>query len=395
MIPRAVIIVLDGLGVGYMDDADKYGDVGADTLKHIDEAVGGLVLPNLCRLGLGKISDLKNSFSVVEGCYGRMLQNSPGKDTTSGHWEIAGLDLDFSFPVYPEGFPPEVIKTFEKKTGKKALGNYASSGTLILDELGEEHIKTGNPIVYTSADSVFQIAAHEDVVSLEELYKICSQAREILSGQHSVSRVIARPFTGGGKGKFKRNNAGRKDLSLEPPSETLLDLLKARRLISVGVGKIGDIFAHRGLSEEIKTYGNTDGVNKTIEAIEKHRGKSGLIFTNLVDFDTDYGHRRNSKGFAGALEEFDALLPRIMDSLSEEDILFITADHGCDPEFEGHTDHTREMVPLLVWGKSIKKSVKLGLRSTYADCGQTAADFLGLGNIGFGTSFKSSIYGEN
>ncbi len=395
MTSRAVIIVLDGLGVGYMEDAFKYGDTGANTLKHIDEAAGGLSLPNLCRLGLGEISDLQNYVPVSDGNYGRMLQNSPGKDTTSGHWEITGVNLDFSFPVYPEGFPPEVIKEFEDKTGRKALGNYASSGTVILDELGGEHMRTGNPIVYTSADSVFQVAAHEDVISLEELYKICRQAREILVGPNSVSRVIARPFTGESKGKFKRNNAGRKDLSLEPPSETLLDILKNKGLISVGVGKIGDIFAHRGLTEEIKTSGNKDGVNKTIEAMEKYRGSSGLIFTNLVDFDTDYGHRRDSRGFADALEEFDGLLPRIINSLSEEDILFITADHGCDPEFEGHTDHTREMVPVLVSGKRIKKKANLGLRNTYADCGQTVADFLGIGNINFGTSFKSAIYGGN
>ncbi len=391
MIDRIILIVLDGLGIGYMDDAHKYGDEGANTLKHIYESVPEIKIPNLCRLGLAEAAEIDGLKKPVRGSYGRMKEIAPGKDTTSGHWEIAGVKLEAPFPTYPEGFPDKVIDDFKKATGMEPLGNYASSGTEILDQLGEEHMKTGRPIVYTSADSVFQVAAHQDIIPLEKLHKICAAARSILKGRDAVSRVIARPFTGRGKGSFKRNNSGRKDISLPPPRKTLLDILKEAGYISVGIGKIGDIFAHRGLTLKIKTDGNMDGVDKTLFAIEKQRGEKGLIFTNLVDFDTDYGHRRNAAGFAGALQEFDSRLPEIENSLSESDLLMITADHGCDPQFKSHTDHTREEVPILIGGAKVKRGAKIGTRKSFADCGQTVADLFEVEKLVIGESFKDQV----
>ncbi len=393
MINRVILIVMDSVGVGQLPDAERFNDDRTDTLLHIYQQTGRLDIPNLCALGLGKISAVGCKTQEIVGCYGKMGEQSPGKDTTTGHWEIAGLVLDSAFPTYPNGFPLDIIEAFEKKIGKKILGNYPRSGTKIIEELGEKHLKTGWPIVYTSADSVFQIAAHEDIIPLEDLYEYCRIARSILSGQHAVGRVIARPFKGT-PGKFERHNAARKDFSVAPPAETLLDLLKKKGFVTVGVGKIGDLFGHRGLTDEIHTHSNEDGVDRTLESMEKYRKKKGLIFVNLVDFDMLYGHRRNVAGYAEALEAFDRRIPQMLQAMSPEDLLMITADHGCDPSHNVHTDHTREYVPLLVYGKAIKKDIDLGIRSTFADCGQTIADILGAGKLASGKSFKRDILYE-
>jgi phosphopentomutase len=390
MIKRVILIVLDSVGVGHLPDAERFNDDRTDTLGHIYQYVGKLDIPNLCALGIGEIAAVGCKTEEIIGCYGRMGAQSPGKDTTSGHWEIAGLVLDSAFPTYPDGFPEEIIRSFEKKIGKKILGNYASSGTKIIEVLGEAHLKTGSPIVYTSADSVFQIAAHEDIVPLEDLYEYCRIARSILSDPHAVGRVIARPFFGT-PGKFERHNAARKDFSVAPPAKTLLDLLEKRGIATVGIGKIGDLFGHRGLSAEIHTDSNEDGVDRMLESMKKNGRQKGLIFVNLVDFDMLYGHRRNVAGYARALEAFDGHVPRILGAMSPEDLLMITADHGCDPTHKAHTDHTREYVPLLVYGTGIKKDVNLGTRSTFADCGQTVADILGAGKLASGKSFKKDI----
>ncbi len=393
MINRVILIVMDSVGVGQLPDAERFNDDRTDTLLHIYQQTGRLDIPNLCALGLGKISAVGCKTQEIVCCYGKMGEQSPGKDTTTGHWEIAGLVLDSAFPTYPNGFPLDIIEAFEKKIGKKILGNYPRSGTKIIEELGEKHLKTGWPIVYTSADSVFQIAAHEDIIPLENLYEYCRIARSILSGQHAVGRVIARPFKGT-PGKFERHNAARKDFSVAPPAETLLDLLKKKGFVTVGVGKIGDLFGHRGLTDEIHTHSNEDGVDRTLESMEKYRKKKGLIFVNLVDFDMLYGHRRNVAGYAEALEAFDRRIPQMLQAMSPEDLLMITADHGCDPSHNVHTDHTREYVPLLVYGKAIKKDIDLGIRSTFADCGQTIADILGAGKLASGKSFKRDILYE-
>ena len=390
MIKRVVLIVLDSVGVGYLPDAHRFNDDGVNTLLHIYQARGSLDIPNLCSLGMGKIVDVGCRGGEIGACYGKMGERSPNKDTSTGHWEIAGIVLDVPFPTYPTGFPPEIIEEFEKRIGTKTLGNYPRSGTEILKELGDHHMETGYPIVYTSADSVFQLAAHEDIVPLETLYEYCRIARNMLTGKHVVVRVIARPFSGS-PGRFERDDAARRDFSVAPPEETLLDRLKKQGFFVAGVGKIGEIFAHRGLTEEIHTNDNTDGVDKTIALLGKYRNKTGLIFVNLVDFDMVYGHRRNVEGYARALEEFDRRIPQIMDVLSEDDVLIITADHGCDPAYGAHTDHTREYVPLLVCGEAIRKGIDLGTRDTFADCGQTIADMLGAGILKYGTSFKGEI----
>jgi phosphopentomutase len=322
-----------------------------------------------------------------------MAERSPGKDTTTGHWEIAGIELEAPFPTYPKGFPQEIILEFENRIGTLTLGNYPASGTEIVNELGEKHLDTGYPIVYTSADSVFQVAAHVDAVTLEQLYKYCAIARRLLKDDHAVGRVIARPFKGTA-GNYQRDNSARKDFSLAPPGRTMLDLIKGMGLFVAGVGKIGDIFGHKGLTAEIHTDNNADGVDKTIEAMHVFSNKKGLIFVNLVDFDMIYGHRRNVDGYATALEYFDRRLPEIMGILKDEDVLFITADHGCDPTYSRHTDHTREYVPLLVYGKKIKKAIDLGIRESFADCGQTITDLLNAGCLKKGTSFKGEIIDE-
>jgi phosphopentomutase len=393
MINRVILIVMDSVGVGHLPDAERFNDARTHTLLHIYRQTGRLDIPNLCALGMGKIAAVGCKTQEIVGCYGKMGAQSPGKDTTTGHWEIAGLALDSAFPTYPNGFPEEIIAAFEKKAGNKILGNYPSSGTKIIEELGEAHLKTGSPIVYTSADSVFQIAAHEDIIPLEKLYEYCRIARSILSGPHAVGRVIARPFTGT-PGKFERHNAARKDFSVAPPAETLLDLLGKKGFATVGIGKIGDLFGHRGLSAEIHTNSNEDGVDRTLESMKKYRKQKGLIFVNLVDFDMVYGHRRDVAGYAQALQAFDRRIPQILYTMSSDDLLILTADHGCDPSHKAHTDHTREYVPLLVYGTEIKKDVNLGTRSTFADCGQTIADILDAGKLTSGRSFKKDILYE-
>lgn len=384
------MIILDSVGVGYLPDAEGYGDTGANTLGNIFNYRGYLNIPNLCKLGLGNIVDIGCRNKQSTGNFGRMKEVSKGKDTTSGHWEITGVKLDFEFPVYPKGFPKEIVSEFSKAIGTEILGNYPESGTVIIERLGEEHLKTGYPIVYTSADSVFQIAAHKKIVPVEKLYKWCRTARKILSGRHSVGRVIARPFYGE-KGNFKRDNSARKDFSLPPPCETLLDKLKQNNKFVIGIGKIGDLFAHQGLTQEIKTSNNEDGINKILDASGKTENQEGIIIANLVDFDSVYGHRRDVDGYARALEEFDLRLPEIIDSLNDNDILIITADHGCDPTYVRHTDHTREYVPLIIYGRAIKKGINLGIRDTFSDCGQTIADFMRVEKLEFGKSFKNDI----
>jgi len=384
---RAVIVVFDALGIGELPDADRYGDRGSDTLDNISRAVGGLKLPNLSGLGLGLIEGVDRIERVDRpiGSYGRMSEVSPGKDTATGHWEMAGVVLDRPFPTFPEGFPPEIMERFEEIAGRGWLGNYPASGTEIIEELGPEHMRTGRPIVYTSADSVFQIAAHEDVIPTEELYRICRDTRELLY-EYNVGRVIARPFVGE-PGSFTRTTR-RKDFSVEPPGETLLDRVKARGMPVVAVGKIGDIFVHRGTTEEIHTKSDSDGIDRTIEAMK--RVDEGLIFTNLVDLDTLYAHRNDPEGSARALEEADGRLPEITALLKDGDVLIITGDHGCDPTTPS-TDHSREYVPLLVYGRRLKGGVALGTRATFADLGATVAEALGVGPLGPGESFLGDL----
>ncbi|ABB15249.1 phosphopentomutase [Carboxydothermus hydrogenoformans] len=384
---RVVLIVLDSVGIGELPDAHLYGDEGSNTLANTAKKVGGFELPNLEKLGLGKIHPilgLKGDIKAL-GAYGKMGEKSPGKDTTTGHWEICGLILEKPFPVYPNGFPEDLIKRFEEAIGRKTLGNKPASGTAIIEELGEEHMRTGYPIVYTSADSVFQIAAHEEVIPLEELYKMCKIARGLLTGEHAVGRVIARPFTGT-PGNFKRT-ANRHDYSLEPTGKTVLDKLVEQGYEVLGVGKIYDIFAGRGLTWHESTKNNEDGLVKTVNLL--YKDFTGLLFTNLVDFDMVYGHRNNAEGYYEALKQFDSYLPKIMEKLREDDLLIITADHGCDPTTPS-TDHSREYVPLLVYGHSIKEDVNLGTRETFADVAATLEEIFGL-EPGIGQSFWGEI----
>jgi phosphopentomutase len=386
-INRVILIVLDSVGIGELPDAGAYGDAGSNTLANTAEAVGGLKLPNLGRLGLGNITAIKGvpPENNPAAAYGKMAELSPGKDTTTGHWEMSGIILDKPFPVYPHGFPPEIIKAFEEKIGRKTLANRAASGTAIIEELGEEHMKTGYPIVYTSADSVFQIAAHEEIIPLEELYGMCRAAREMLSGEHAVGRVIARPFVGS-PGKFIRT-ANRHDFSLQPSFETILSLLHGSGCRVSAVGKIEDIFAGQGITEAVHTSGNPDGMEKTLELMR--RGGGGLIFTNLVDFDMIYGHRNNPLGYAGALEEFDRKLPEFLEVMRDDDMLIITADHGCDPTTSS-TDHSREYVPLLVYGSRLRGGVNLGIRETFSDVAATIAEIFGV-KMNNGKSFLGEI----
>ena len=371
--------MLDGVGVGELPDAGAYGDTGTNTLGNISRAVEKLALPNLQRLGLGNIVSIQGVLKVeaAEGCYGKMAERSKGKDSTTGHWEIAGIITDRPFPTYPGGFPETVIRGFLEVTGAKGiLGNKAASGTEIIKELGDEHVKTGFPIVYTSADSVFQIAAHEEVIPLRRLYELCQLARDrVLVGEHAVGRVIARPFVGNSGGYTRTTN--RRDFSITPPGETLLDLLSRAGVETVAVGKIDDLFAGRGLKEKLHTKSNAEGVEEIIRSA--NRLESGFVMANLVDFDVQYGHRQDPKGFALELEAFDRELPRIQDSLKDDDLLMITADHGNDPT-DTSTDHSREYVPIICWSRNGRRNVNLGIRSTFADAGQTVADFFGLKN---------------
>ncbi|MBO8128859.1 MAG: phosphopentomutase [Peptococcaceae bacterium] len=369
-ISRVILLVLDSVGVGELPDARKYGDQGSNTLQNTARVVSGLKMPHMQKLGLGNIIPVEGvpAAPQPQAAFGKMAEKSPGKDTTTGHWEIAGLILKRPFPVYPEGFPDEIITEFSRRIGRQVLGNKPASGTEIIKELGEKHIHTGYPIVYTSADSVFQVAAHEEVIPVDELYRICQVARELLVGRHGVGRVIARPFTGK-PGAFQRTER-RRDFSLPPTGTTILDVLAERRIKVVAVGKIWDIFAGRGISHAKKTKGNKACIAATLEAMQEYQ--HGLIFTNLVDFDQAYGHRNDPAGYAEALEEFDRSLPDILKLLNPRDLLIITADHGCDPTTPS-TDHSREYVPLLVTGKQVRYGVNLGIRNTFADIAATIA----------------------
>jgi len=386
VVDRVVVLVLDSVGVGELPDAPQYGDEGSNTLGNIAKEVD-LYLPNMAQMGLGNIIPLRGIPPATEpiAAYGKMGSQAPGKDTTTGHWELAGLILERPFPLYPNGFPPEIIEAFEKAIGRKVLGNKPASGTEIIHELGEEHMRTGYPIVYTSADSVFQIAAHEEIIPVEELYRYCRIARELLKGEHAVGRVIARPFVGE-PGHFIRTDR-RQDFSLEPPRPTLLDILSQAGLQVLAVGKIKDIFAGRGISRWIHTHDNMDGVDKTCKFLRE--SERGLIFTNLVDFDMLYGHRNDVKGYASALEAFDRRLPELLENLGPRDVLFITADHGCDPTTPS-TDHSREYVPVLAYGQPVRP-VDIGLRPTMADLAATVAELLHVPYHLEGTSFAQAL----
>ncbi|NLC65772.1 MAG: phosphopentomutase [Clostridium sp.] len=385
---KVVLIVLDSVGIGEMPDAHLYGDEGSHTLGNIGKKVGGLDLKNLEELGLGNIEKLEG-VKVLEkpkGAFGKSAELSVGKDTTTGHWEMSGVILEKPLNTYPNGFSKEIISEFEKKIGRKTLGNIVASGTKIIEDLGEEHMKTGFPIVYTSADSVFQIAAHEDIVPLKELYRYSEIARKMLVGDIQVGRVIARPFVGE-PGNFERTG-NRKDYSLDPFNKTILDYIKEDGQNAMGVGKIVDVFNGIGITHTIHTDNNNDGVDKTIQFMKKDL--PGLIWTNLVDFDMKYGHRNDYKGYYEALRDFDKRLPEIINELKDDDILIITADHGCDPTTPS-TDHSREYIPILVYGKNIKPGVDIGVRESFSDIGKTVLDYLDIENKLYGKSFLKEI----
>jgi phosphopentomutase len=383
---RAIILVLDGVGIGAAEDAAAYGDVGSDTLGNVARIQKGLALPNLAAAGLGNIAPLHGVARVErpEGAWGLMQPASAGKDSTTGHWEIAGLHLERPFPTYPGGFPAEVLEAFSAATGRGVLGNVAASGTEIIDRFGPEHERTGDWIVYTSADSVFQVAAHEEVVPLNELYAACETARTQLAAPHDLSRVIARPFLGKAGAYLRTKN--RRDYSIAPPGETLLDALAAAGVPRAGVGKVDDLFAGRSLQSR-HTADNAEGIEAILEWLCGEKG--GLLLANLVDFDTLYGHRNDPAGFARALREFDDALPAIRAALREDDLLFITADHGNDPT-TGSSDHARENVPLLVLGAPARP-IALGARPTFSDLGATVAEWLNVGFRGEGTSFLPQL----
>lgn len=385
---RAVVVVCDGLGVGEAPDAAAFGDEGSDTLGHV-LASRDVQIPHLRALGLGNLTPTFDGarHPRPEGAFGKMAERSAGKDTATGHWEMAGLVTAKPFRTYPAGFPAEIIRPFEQRIGRQVLGNKAASGTEILTELGEEHLRTGRPIVYTSQDSVFQVAAHEDLIPPEELYRICRVAYEIACLQFGVCRVIARPFVGRTRYDFKRT-PNRRDFPVPPGGVTLLDRLADKGLPVFGVGKIEDIFTGRGLSGAVHTKSDADGLDQTLKAMRAM--ERGLVFTNLVDFDTLYGHRNDVAGYARNLELLDARLPEVLGALGEDDVFVLTADHGCDPS-DSSTDHTREHVPLLVRGPKVRPGRDLGVRSTFADLGQTLADNFGLPPLSAGTSFLSSL----
>jgi phosphopentomutase len=385
---RIFWIVLDSVGIGELPDAADYDDVGRNTLGHIAES-RPLEIPTLVRLGLANIAPLKHQTPAATplGAYGKGATRSPGKDTTTGHWEMAGVWLEQAFPVYKNGFPKELIEEFEKQIGRRTIGNKPASGTEIIKELGEEHVRTGKPIVYTSGDSVFQIAAHEEVIPIAELYRMCEIARKLLDGPHRVGRVIARPFTGT-PGNFVRTTR-RHDYAVDPPKPMLMDVLAERRVRVFGVGKIHDIYNGHGVEEYVTTKGNADGMEKMKATVSERT--TGLIFCNLVDFDMLYGHRKDVEGFAKSLEEFDRMLAEFLPMLSLSDMLMITADHGCDPDPRwATTDHSREYVPILAYAPGGGAGVNLGVRDTLADMGQTIADNFG-GTIQHGKSFLSEM----
>jgi phosphopentomutase len=386
---RICLIVLDSVGIGELPDADRFGDVGSHTLGHIAEQVSGLTLPNLQKLGLGNIAPLTGIPAAQEpqAYYGKMAEVSVGKDTMTGHWELMGLKVTIPFNVYPEGFPAKLVDQFEQETGRKAIGNKPASGTEILDELGEEQMKTGAWIVYTSADSVFQLAAHEDIIPLEELYRACEIARRLtLQDEFAVGRVIARPYKGQ-PGAFARTS-NRHDYAVSPPAPTVMNHLKDQGLDVVAVGKINDIFTGEGVTKAIHTKSNQDGIDKTIEVLSSKF--TGLAFTNLVDFDSLYGHRRDPDGYGRCLQEFDDRLPEIIEGISGKDLLILTADHGNDPVHSG-TDHTREYVPILLFSPSLRSGASIGVRATFADLGATIADNFNVASTGNGVSFLKQL----
>lgn len=392
MSKRAIIIVLDSCGVGALPDASEYGDAQCNTLGNIARHVGGLKLPNLEKLGLGNIIPIEGVRPVGRDAlasWGKAAELSKGKDTTTGHYEIAGIVVSMAFPTYPKGFPSELIKRFCEVNGfERVLGNKTASGTEIIKELGEEHLRTGQPIVYTSADSVFQIAAHEDVIPPERLWEMCARTARLLTYPHNISRVIARPFIGRA-GNFTRT-MNRRDFTQDPPSLSLLDHLKESGHKVYGIGKIEDIFNNKGLTKSSHTKNDQEGISRTIEAIKNE--DEGLIFTNLVDFDMKYGHRNDPAGYAKALAEFDERLPDILEGLKQEDLLMIIADHGCDPTYLASTDHSREYVPILACGRALRPGCDLGTRRSFADIGMTVADYFGIsGRMKNGTSFLSNL----
>lgn len=389
MINRVTIFVMDSVGIGALPDAKEFGDEGCNTLGHIAEKMESFKIPNLTKLGLGNIDGIEYIEEIESpiGSFGRSMEISNGKDTTTGHWEIAGLTIKEPFNTYPEGFPPHIIKEFEKRTGRKALFNKPASGTEIIEALGKEHMETGNPIVYTSADSVFQIAAHEAIIPIEEQYKMCEIARDILMGKDAVARVIARPFIGE-PGSFERT-PNRRDYSLSPFEPTVLDIAKKAGFEVRAVGKIIDIFNGSGITHDVHTVSNMDGIDWTIKWLNEDF--KGILFTNLVDFDAKFGHRRNILGYGQAIEEMDARIPEILEAMKEDDLIIFTADHGNDPSYKG-TDHTREYIPLLVYGKQVKKGVNLGTRKSFADIAATVSDLLNIDKTPDGESFKNLLF---
>lgn len=390
---RIILIIADSFGIGAAKNANKYGDEDADTFLHTAEHTPDFDLPNMRKMGLGNIKGSGGgNFTIppneLIGSFARMREQSVGKDTITGHWEICGIETLSPFKTYPDGFPDAFIKKFEEAIGRKVIGNYPASGTEIINILGDEHEATGKPIVYTSADSVFQIAANTAVIPLEELYEICKKARKLLVGDWACGRVIARPYVIDDKGDRVRTT-DRRDFSVSPPEDTVLDNIVASGQEVCAVGKIHDIFNGKGITESVHIDGNMDGIDKTIEGMKKDF--LGLIFTNLVDFDTKYGHRRNPLGYGQALMEFDKRLPEVLDAMRRDDVLMISADHGNDPVHSGY-DHTKEDVPLLICGNNIKSGVDLGVRDTFADCGATIADYLEVEKPSIGTSFLSEIF---
>jgi len=383
---RFILIVLDSVGIGALPDAAEFGDAGAHTLKHVKESVADLRIPNMKRLGIYNIDNTGLPRQAeVSGCYGKAAERAKAKDTTNGHFEIAGLVVETPFKVFGESFPPRIISELERRIGTEVIGNYPASGTEIIKVLGDEHVSTGYPIVYLSADSLMQIAMHESIIPLERQYQICAAARKLMSGDDTVSRIICRPFTGGSGNYYRTEN--RKDFSIDPPGRTVLDMLKENGKDVIGVGKIEDIFNRRGITEINHSKNNAEGIEAVKQYLEEDF--DGLLFANLVDYDMLYGHRNDPAGYAKALEYFDARLPEITDLMKADDILMITADHGCDPTMPG-TDHSREYIPILVWGKQLKENVNLGTRETFADIAATIAAFFGY-QFPVGTSFMNEI----
>ncbi|MCC0644652.1 MULTISPECIES: phosphopentomutase [unclassified Clostridioides] len=388
---RVIWIVIDSVGIGALPDAENFGDSkDVSTLGNIFKEYPDIQIPNMIKLGIGNIDgvDFFEDEKEPIGCFGKCKEMSQGKDTTTGHWEMTGIIVDKPFKTFEHGFSKEIIEEFEKKTGRKVVGNKPASGTVIIDEYGEHQIKTGDVIVYTSADSVFQIAANEEVIPLEELYSMCKIAREIMMGDNAVARVIARPFIGKKTGEFVRTS-NRRDYSLDPFEPTVLDNIKESGLEVLAVGKIEDIFNGKGITEAIHTKSNMDGVDETLKYMKQDN--KGLIYSNLVDFDSKYGHRRDPEGYKKALEEFDNRLPEIMSSMREDDILIINADHGNDPTYKG-TDHTREYIPVMIYGSKVKKGFNLGIKDTFADIGATVADILDVKLPKHGVSFKTDLF---